>query len=64
MGRRDSSDWNVEELTDSEVYLSIRHLDPDEQARDDWDDRSMLIVSILILVVGCIGIFCFYQWLR
>jgi hypothetical protein len=59
MGRNDSSNWNLEELTDAEVFLAILHLDPDDQARDDCGDRSMLIASILILVLGCIGLFCF-----
>ena len=65
MGRKDSSNWNLEELTNAEVYLAIRHLDPDEHARADCEDRrSMIMINILILVLGLVGLLCFYRWSR
>jgi hypothetical protein len=62
MGRNNSYNLNLKELTDAEVYLAIRYLDPDEP-RDNGDDRrSMTMISILILVLGFVGLFfCLYQ---
>jgi hypothetical protein len=63
MGRKGSSNWNLEELTNAEVYLAIRHLGPDEHARADCEHRrSMIMINILILVLGLVGLLCFYQW--
>jgi hypothetical protein len=60
------SDWNIDDLTDTEIYAAIRYLEPDprnvreQQSDDDNKDSGVVIcVSLYIALVG-LAFFWFY----
>ena len=64
MGRNDSYDRKIEDLSDAEVLFAIRYLDPDNQVSSASDNRtrSELAVSIVSALLAFIGLICFYLW--
>jgi hypothetical protein len=64
MAKKHESNWNIEDLTDAEVYDSIRDLEPDPMWRKQQDDNVAFVicVSLFILLLGCIGFIWFYRW--
>jgi hypothetical protein len=64
MQRKHSSDRNLEDITDAEVRLAIRYLEPDEEVSRDSDKstNSKLAVRIVFLLLGCIALIWFYLW--
>jgi hypothetical protein len=60
-------DWNIDDLTDDEIYDAIRHLDPDPRTEDkqdadyqDQDNSVVICVCLYILVLGCLAFMWFY----
>jgi hypothetical protein len=60
-------DWNIDDLTDDEIYDAIRYLDPDPRAEDkqdaddqDKDNSVVICVCLYILVLGCLAFVWFY----
>ena len=60
-------DWNIDDLTEDEIYDAIRYLDPDprteyKQDADDQDkDNGVVIcVCLYILVLGGLAFVWFY----
>jgi hypothetical protein len=55
--------WNLDDLTDAAIHSAIRYLDPDEEANVQDDGNGFIIaISVMILLLGCIGLISFYQW--
>jgi len=54
-------EWNIEYLSDPEIYDAIRYLEPDPICRNaQKDDTAFVIcVAVIILLLGCLG----FVWL-
>ena len=60
-------DWNIDDLTDTEIYAAIRYLEADPSTEDKQDandqdkDKGVVIcVSLNILLLGCLAFVWFY----
>ena len=62
MPRKQEPKWNIEELTDAEIYDAIRDLEPDPACPKQLDDSTayVICVSLFILLLGCLG----FIWFR
>jgi hypothetical protein len=64
-------DWNIEDLTDTEIYAAIRYLEPDpssanEQNDDDpttqnFDNGVVICVCLYIAVIVCLAFLWFHS---
>ena len=72
MARKRESKWNIEYITDGEIYETIRYLEPDSasinkpevQSTDMLDNDTVFVicVSLLLLLLGCVGFaFLYYR---
>jgi hypothetical protein len=61
MAKKHESKWNVEELTDPEIYDTIRYLEPDPICRKQQkeDVAFTICIAVIILLLGCLG----FLWL-
>jgi hypothetical protein len=60
-------DWNIDDLTDTEIYAAIRYLEADPRAADqldandqDKDNGVVICICLYILVLGCLAFVWFY----
>ena len=65
-------DWNIDDLTDTEIYAAIRYLEEDPRIEDkqDADERDandqkkdngvVICVCLYTLVLGCMAFVWFY----
>jgi hypothetical protein len=70
MAKKHESKWNIEDLTDPDIYDAIRYLDPlprsaNERCSTSEDeqhgDRGVLIcVGFIILLFGCLAFMLLY----
>lgn len=62
--KKHKAEWNIEDLTNAEIYDAIRNLEPDPMCRKQQDDGAAFVicVSLFILLLGCIGFIWFYRW--
>ena len=62
MAKRHESKWNLENLTDPEIYDAIRYLEPNSTSGiEEKDDSGVVIcISFLIILLGCLGVMLLY----
>ena len=62
MAKKHDSKWNIEDLTDPEIYDAIRYLEPNSASWSEENDDSGLVIciSLLILSLGCLGVMLLY----
>lgn len=67
MLRNYDSDWNIDDLTDTEIYAAIRYLEPnpgnanEQDTDEDTNDNGVVIgVCLYIALSVCIALFWFY----
>jgi hypothetical protein len=67
MAKKYEPKWNIEDLTDTEIYAAIHYLevDPrteDKQSADDQgkDNGVVICVCLYILLAGCLSFLWFY----
>jgi hypothetical protein len=62
MAKKHESKWNIEDLTDREIYDAIRYLEPTSlRGTKESEDSSVVIcVSIVMLLLGCFGVILLY----
>jgi hypothetical protein len=60
-------DWNIDDLSDTEIYAAIRYLEPDprnaaEQDSDDQhlDNAVVICVCLYIALLVCMAFLWFY----
>jgi hypothetical protein len=64
-------DWNIDDLTDTEIHAAIRYLeaDPgndDKQGADEQDNERdkdsgvVICISLYIFLLGCLAFMWFY----
>jgi len=56
MATMQESNWNLEQLTDAEIYTAIRYLDPDAGSENKLDHFTAIVICIgvMLLVVLCL----------
>lgn len=57
-------EWNIEYLSDPEIYDAIRYLEPDPQCRKQRNDDTAFVicVCVVILLLGLLGfMFLYYR---
>jgi hypothetical protein len=55
MAKKYESKWNIDDLTDAEIYSAIRYLDPDPKSGNEQSD--VICAIILILLLGFLAAF-------
>ena len=62
MAKKYDSKWNVEDLTDLEIYEAIRYLEAISRngVEKNGDYGLVICVSLLILLLGCLGVMLLY----
>ena len=62
MEKKHESKWNIEDLTDPEIYDAIRYLEPNSRSgtQENVDSGVVICVSLLILGLGCLGVMLLY----
>jgi hypothetical protein len=63
MAKKHESELNIEDLTDAEVYVAIRYLEPDPRSANQQnnDAASAICVSLVILLLGYLGFLWLYR---
>ena len=69
VSKRTGSKWNIEELTDAEIYSAIRYLDGEAPANSN-NDRPLskvetvlftICIFLIIVLSGYLGYFWLYR---
>ena len=62
MSKKHESKWNLEDLTDPEIYDAILYLEPDPQYRKQHDADTAFVICfcVVILLLGLSGFICLY----
>jgi hypothetical protein len=55
MAKKHESKWNIDDLTDAEIYAAIRYLDPNPKSGDK--QNGVISATILILLLGFLAAF-------
>jgi len=66
MAKRDESKWNVEDLTDREIYDAIRYLEQEPvsgHGEDKNDDDKDSYYGVIICLCLYIALFMMFLWL-
>ena len=60
-------DWNIDDITDAEIYAAIRYLEPESRNVDEQDsdrqgrDNGVVIgVCLYIALLGCLAFLWIY----
>ena len=62
MHKEHSFNWNLKDLTDTEIHSAIRYLDPDREERDVSDKRFKLAVRVVTLTIAALALILSYVW--
>jgi hypothetical protein len=62
MAKKHQSKWNIDDLTDMEIYDAIRYLEPISTSGNAEKDDSGLVISISLVIplLGCLGVLLLY----
>ena len=67
VSRKPEPKWNIEEVTDAEVYSAIRYLDGDAPENRDSENRltkaEIVLFTICILLIITFSGYLAYFWL-
>jgi len=61
MAEKHESNWNIEDLSDTEIYAAIRYLEPGARSmylasatrstNEEQDDAAALVISIIFVIL-------------
>ena len=56
-------DWNIDDLSDTEVYAAIRYLERDPGSTNEQDDDRCVIICacLYVLLLVCLGFVWLYS---
>jgi hypothetical protein len=56
-------DWNIDDLSDTEVYAAIRYLEPDPGNTSEQDDDkcATICACLYVLLLACLGFVWLYR---
>jgi hypothetical protein len=62
-------DWNLEDLTDAEIYAAIRYLEPDprnanEQDTNDDNKDNGVVICVCLYIALLVGLAFFWLYWR
>ena len=62
MAKKHESKWNIEDLSDSDIYDAIRYLEPDQiwEQQHNHDTAFAICLCVVILLLGLLGLMCLY----
>ena len=62
MAKKYESKWNIEEMTDPDIYDAILYLEPDPQylKQHNADTALVICLCVVTLLVGLLGFMCLY----
>jgi hypothetical protein len=62
MAKKHGSKWNIEEMTDPDIYDAILYLESDPQCRKQHNDDTAFVIwfCLVILLLGFLGFMCLY----
>lgn len=62
MAKKHGSKWNIEEMTDPDIYDAILYLEPDPECRKRGNDETTFVIGfcVVILLLGFLGLMCLY----
>jgi hypothetical protein len=63
MAEKHELNWNLEDLTEDEIYSTIRYLDPNpgSTSEENVDSGFVICVSLWIVLLACLG-FMWVYW--
>ncbi len=57
-------DWNIDDITDAEIYAAIRYLEPEPGNTDEQnsngqsrDSGAVICVCLYVVLLGCLAFF-------
>jgi hypothetical protein len=55
LAKKQESNWNLEQLTDAQIYAAIRYLEPDPRSTNEQDDDTAFVicVGLVTLLLMC-----------
>lgn len=62
MAKKHQSKWDIDRLTNAEIYAAIRDLEPDPRRATKLDDDAIFLIciSLLMLLLGSLGFIWLY----
>jgi hypothetical protein len=62
MANKYESKWNIEDLTDPEIYEAIRYLEPEQTTVNQQNDETGFVICfcVVIVVLGWLAFTCLY----
>jgi len=61
MAKKHEPKWNIEDITDEEIYEAIRYLEPAPRRKKEQNDEIPVICfCVVILLLGFLGFMCLY----
>jgi hypothetical protein len=62
MANNHESEWNIEDLSDPDIYDAILYLETDPQYRKQHNDDTAFVICfcLVILLLGLLGFACLY----
>ena len=63
MAKKHDSKWNLEDLTDADVYAAIRYLEPGPRTANEQNGDTAFVISfgLVILLLGCLAFMWLYR---
>jgi hypothetical protein len=62
MAKKPESKWNIEDLTDPEIYEAIRYLEAEQATANEQNDDTAFVLCfcVVILLLGFLGFMSLY----
>ena len=59
MAKKYESKWNIEDLTDPEIYEAIRYLEPEQTTANQRNDEIAFVICVCVVIL-MLGFMCLY----
>ena len=62
MAKKHESKWNLEDLSDPDIYDAIRYLEPEQTVANERNDDTTFVICFcaVILLLGLLGFMFLY----
>jgi hypothetical protein len=60
MNKKGLSKWNIEHVSDPEIYDAIRYLEPDRDTRHEHNDTARFVLLAVAVIVWLAFLWCFW----
>jgi hypothetical protein len=62
MAKKDEWKWNIEDLTDAEIYDAIRYLEHDRGTGEEEDNDRGVVICVCLYIVLFVGLTCLWLY--